>query len=51
MDGKTFLCSPMQEFLMHKPAPAQCGYGRIVRIEGRPVHAVNAGIPLVPGMA
>lgn len=51
VDGKEFLCAPMQEYLMHKPAPKYCGYARIVRIAGKPVHAVNAGIPIVPGMA
>lgn len=40
----------MSDYLMHKPAPKHCGYGRIVQIEGKPVHSVNTGIPIVPGM-
>ena len=51
VDGKEFLCAPMRVYLMHKPAPKLCGYGRIVRIDGQPVYAVTNGVPIVPGMA
>ena len=35
--GKTFKCASMADWLMNKPAPAQCGYAVVRSIEGLPV--------------
>ena len=42
VEGKTFKCASMADWLMHKPAPEHCGYSIIRSIEG---------IPVVRGMA